>query len=401
VKVLFVSGYPPHVKGGVASYTQRIAEIISKKHEVTVVSPWDGEGMRREQLSPNLTVHFVGRMPHQTLKLLLTSWKHGRSADVVHTDGLVNGLVGLVKPGTPLVVTVHGHADKEMEALCKRVGFATYLKLALIERLIVWRASAIVAVSMNLRDRLSSRLSAEDSEKVVYIPNGVDFEAYANISEKRPSAPCSGLKPDSKIILFVKKVSEINGIRPVISAMPNVLAKHPDAVLVVVGDGSILDEMKSLASSLGVAGSVHFAGNVGKEEVAEWLGRAEVFCAPSGPVPKDGRLGVGDNLGISHLEAMSAGVATVAANGSLGKGEFVEGLGSSIMTVAFGDAKSVTNALTELLGDAEKRSRLGTRGRLYAKGYSWMENAKAIEQIYIVATEKDNRRHTFQNAAER
>jgi phosphatidylinositol alpha-1,6-mannosyltransferase len=87
---------------------------------------------------------------------------------------------------------------------------------------------------------------------------------------------------------------------------PELLARKPDARLVVAGDGTDRPRLELRAASLGLSHAVTFAGRVGDGELAALYEQCGFLVMPS----RD------EGFGLVFLEAMRAGKACVGANGA-------------------------------------------------------------------------------------
>jgi rhamnosyl/mannosyltransferase len=84
---------------------------------------------------------------------------------------------------------------------------------------------------------------------------------------------------DQKVILTNVRAVPWKGVDFLI----DVVARLPEAyVLVVIGEGPLLETWKQRAQDRGLASRVRFLGRVSREVVAEWNQAADVFVLPSG-----------------------------------------------------------------------------------------------------------------------
>jgi glycosyltransferase involved in cell wall biosynthesis len=117
---------------------------------------------------------------------------------------------------------------------------------------------------------------------------------------------CYGLS-GKKVLLTVSRLSSSDSYKGhdrVIRALPRVLAQHPEAVYLVVGDGDDRPRLEAIATEAGVAERVRFAGRVGADDLPDHYGVADVFVMPS----------TGEGFGIAFLEAMASGIPVIGGN---------------------------------------------------------------------------------------
>ena len=141
--------------------------------------------------------------------------------DVVYAHFLVpTGLIAALATRAPLVVTAHGRDVRNVGAL-RGVAGAT--------RLVVRRASAVVAVSEYLRRELETKVP-EARGKTHVIPSGVDLDRFA-VTPAPDGAPrflCIGSLTPRKNVLRLAAAFELLG----------------EGTLTFVGDGPLRAELE-------------------------------------------------------------------------------------------------------------------------------------------------------------
>jgi glycosyltransferase involved in cell wall biosynthesis len=231
-----------------------------------------------------------GGGPLRHLRLGLATARAARRfrPDVVYAHFLVPaGLWGALLGRAPLVVTAHGQDVANIGRL-PGVRAAT--------RLVVRRASAVVAVSDYLRRLLEERVPAARGKTEV-IDCGVDLERFRTLERAPGPAPaflCLGSLSERKNVVSLAAAFERLG----------------EGTLTFVGAGPLRDELEGRAG-------IHVIGPVAHGRVPELLGVADVLCQPSLVEP----------FGQSTLEALACGRSVVATRVG-GPPEFVpEGAG--------------------------------------------------------------------------
>jgi glycosyltransferase involved in cell wall biosynthesis len=208
-----------------------------------------------------------------------------KQADIVHVHfPLPLGLSTLALPragSAPVVVTVHGNADiYELPA-----------PLVPVTRAVLKRAQAIVSVSHDLADHLSSRLGVDS---VTVVPNGVDTDLFRPVT----LAPSDAIR-----LLSVSRIVPRKNI-PVLIAAVNALAREGERrfKLVIAGTGPSEGDVERLARDS--VGDVSFLGFVDEARKRELLGEADVFV----------QLSMREGLSIATLEAMATGVPCMVSD---------------------------------------------------------------------------------------
>ena len=140
--------------------------------------------------------------------------------------------------------------------------------------------------------------------------------------------------------------------------------------MVIGGQGSALEALRSTAAVLGIADRVHFVGRLSREEVAEAMAGATLFVMPSRLEP----------FGIVILEAWRAGAPVVATSRG-GPPEFVRDGDDGALVDPF-DTTAFAAVLEGLLLDPERRQRIGEAGRMRVKGFGWADIAGQYRTLY-------------------
>lgn len=138
---------------------------------------------------------------------------------------------------------------------------------------------------------ITEKLKKSYSNKIVYIPNGVDTKLF------RPPKT----KPNSKVIrlAFIGRLEEQKNLESLIKAVKNLKTPHS---LTFFGQGSKRADLLKLAKELNV--SLQIKDTIDYEDVPKALRSCDIFILPS---RKEGSPKI-------LLEAMASGCAVVASN---------------------------------------------------------------------------------------
>ncbi len=249
----------------------------------------------------------------------------GRAADLVHTH-LVHADVYGALGARRLVSTKHN--DDPFRAGAFRF----------VERVLAKKASKVIAITAALARFQVERVGLP-AEKVEVIHYGLD-----DVPAAWGSNPPAGVGPGSRVLLAVSRLEPQKGIDVAIRALPEIRRRHPEAVLVVLGEGPQRAELEALAHELDVP--VLLPGRV--PDVTAWLGRADLLVHPAR----------WEGFGLALLEAMLASLPVVATNVS-SIPEIVAD-GETGLLVAPDDAPALAAAVSRVLDDSGD---YGTRGR--------------------------------------
>jgi glycosyltransferase involved in cell wall biosynthesis len=230
----------------------------------------------------------------------------------------------------------------------------------------------IHAISRHLRDQAVGY--GADPGRISIIPNGVDTTVFSRSAYSREELDGlrSGLGLDgSRIVLSVSRLVLKNGIGELIQAMPAVASEHPDALLLLIGDGEDRAQLERMAKELRVETRVRFLGRMEPTDVARHLCLGEVFVRPS----------VSEGLGTSFLEALACEVPIVGTPVG-GIPEFLTD-GKTGLFCEPGNPESIARAVSRLLSDGELAGECATRGKAMVEAsYQWDGVVERIAGLY-------------------
>lgn len=291
--------------------------------------------------------------------------------DVLHAHWIVpNGFIAAKvseATGIPLFCTLHGSDvfTAEKNALYRWMACTAGR-----------RASLVTSCSADLSERLVRLGVAED--RIELVPNG----CFAHEFRSNPEAGQAlrrqlGIAERETLILALGRLVYKKGFDVLLRAAPEVLARCPEARIVVAGAGELAKDLANQARSQGLGDRVLFPGAVDRHSVPAYFAAADVFTMPS---VRDAAGNV-DGLPIVVLEAMAAGKPVVASRLSgipLAVGDDRTGL-----LVPAGDAPALADALIRLVEDPALRSRLGEAGRARIESeLDWSRIAARHREIY-------------------
>lgn len=271
------------------------------------------------------------------------------SWDVIHIQEPLLPLLGPValaaaSSRAKLVCTLHSAEPSAARA---------YRALRPLARRMLSRADALIAVSNVALAMAAPALPGP----VRIIPPAIAPLPSANADDAAAGA-----------ILFVGRDEPRKGL-PVLLRAAALLARDRDTRIVVAGPVS--DRTRQLAASLGVAERVDFLGSVAPARARGLMAAAAAFCSPA--------LG-GEALGLTLIEAMSAGAPVVASD--IAGYRIATRNSRDALLVPPGDADALSAALARMLQDDAERARLIANGRAGARRFSAAIVGRAHERLY-------------------
>ena len=125
--------------------------------------------------------------------------------------------------GRKVVITAH---DVE--------SFVSSLEVPLISRMAYRLAHRVIAHNYISSDELKARLHVPD-EKIAVIPHGNYLHALRPMPPVNIARVKLGIPANAKVLLFFGQIKDVKGLDLLLNAMPLVLQRHPDAVLLIAG----------------------------------------------------------------------------------------------------------------------------------------------------------------------
>ncbi len=243
-------------------------------------------------------------------------------------------------------------------------GNLFFKRWARASEMAIWRAADMVAPVTNaLADYV--RAAGVPEGRIQVIQNGVDEDFLA---PQDPASLRAQYALEGKLVLgFTGFVREWHGLDRAIRFLAQ--APRDDLHLFIVGDGPARVGLERLASELGVADRVAFAGVVQREEMAAHVAAFDIALQPA-VVPYASPLKLFEYMaqGKPVIAPESANIREVLTSGENGF-LFEEG--------------GFERALAILIEDADLRARLGAAAAETVKrrDYTWAGNARRVEEI--------------------
>jgi glycosyltransferase involved in cell wall biosynthesis len=276
------------------------------------------------------------------------------------------GALASQRLGIPFVVEVNELAGYE------RVRDQSFVGLArAVERMVLNRASLIVTVSQFLTSRAEE--ITEGKVPVVTVPNGVSAEWLASAADGKETERLRrelglGSRP---VACFIGGLTHWHNFGLLLSAMRQLKDQLPEAALLIVGDGPCRGFIEAESARLGLGDSVVLAGKVPHEDIAGYIGLADVGVIPEtneyrSPIKMFEYMAGGKPVVAPHMPPVAA-VIDPDRNGLL---------------FAPGSAEGLSQALLRAFTDRPLAAALGRAARAQIRRrYTWEEHARRILRL--------------------
>lgn len=217
-------------------------------------------------------------------------------------------------------------------------------------------------LTWNLSSRMAGArenmgLSRKYRPKQVVVPLGIDAE---NVRDLPPE------EINRYEIVYMGHLRERQGIERIIDAMPDILRKVPDARLLIIGKGHLMQPLSRRASELGLADRVHFKGYM--EDHARLLNRLARCAVGVAPYVDDSRTYTRFADPGKPKAYLSAGLPVIITR----LPEVWKEIEAQDCGIAIGqDREELASALAGLLQDEERLFRMKENTRALVERYRW------------------------------
>lgn len=247
------------------------------------------------------------------------------------------------------------------------------------------KADLILANSQFTIEHLKAVGVADDHIRLMV--GGVDSSRFKNIEkldriELSKNRRKRNLPEDSWIILTACRLVHKKGIDFLIRSMQGIIKTHPDAHLVIVGDGPKMKRYRRLIARLELEDQITLTGAIPQNEIQNWYQLANVFVLASRLVI-DSKNGACDaeTMGRVLCEANAIGIPVIAAN-SGGIPSLISDMDNGLLFES-DDFESFMEAFNKLRQSPDLRAKLVAEGRRRAvELFDWNVLANQHEQVF-------------------
>lgn len=218
--------------------------------------------------------------------------------------------------------------------------------------------------------------------KIVYVPNGIDRQRFANPDPARVHSLAAGLGLDrtrGPVVLYVGSLSTASHpLELLLGAFARVAGRYPAARLLIVGGGEDYAAVCRRVQELGLQGQVLLTGRVEPDQVPDYYRLGDVVVDPVYDDPT-----ARARSPLKLFEGMACGVPVLTAD----VGDRREHLGGAAhdpagLLVAPGSVEALAAGLATLLDDPALRRAMGEAGRKLAERFYWDVQVHHFARVY-------------------
>lgn len=374
---LFTDTFFPQING-VGTSVHLLAEALEKKgHQVYIFTPSSPNADKNE----NNKIIRMPSMPFLALKgfrigtlyspLALKKISH-LHLDIVHTQtefplGMFGKFLSVTQH-IPMVHTYHTMYEDYVHYIAHGM-LVTPAMAKEFSKLFCNTAKAVIAPTSKAQHYLEE---CGVKKPIYVIPTGIDTSAFAKSSFSKEHIAALKLSysidPEVPVILFLGRIAKEKSIDVIIRAMPALLSKIPNAVLLIVGDGPERGNLEDLANTLQLSSHVIFAGAKPWVEIGQYYQLADVFVSAS----------QSETQGLTFAEAMAGGIPVVAKKDPSLEGFVMDGKNGLL----FEEDDTLADTLFTILSDESLQKKYAKASLETVASLSVEAFADQVEAVY-------------------
>lgn len=349
-----------------------VQAIVSPKHSQNLAKKETIEGVPCTRIHINSGLW--GKIPYlkeyhflQFFKNKIVEILKENPPDIIHSHSpILCGIPALNaarKRKIPVVYEVRGlWEDSAVSAGSTRKNSIRYILSKGYETVLMKKVDQVVTICEGLRQEIIQR--GIPAEKIHVTPNGVDAQSFLPRPASKEIIEKHQLN-GKKIIGFLGSFYKYEGLYDMVQAMPCILQKEKNAVLILGGKGEEEQELKDLVDKLQIQKNVLFLGQIEHKDVLSYYSIMDVVVYPR----EKNRL-TDLVTPLKPLEAMSMEKAVLgsSANGIM---ELVQNEKTGLIFQS-GDIQNLASQCLLLLHSPQQRKTLGENARKYVLQHrSW------------------------------
>lgn len=384
MQILHITGeFPPYFIGGLSTYIYEISRRLCKRgHEIDVLMIKGSDSAYRQEWVPecddiNVIVRDFDTKCFSKFSdgiFNVSDIEHefnvrksiSKIPDVVHIHdwyGVLWGSVIKYHYDIPTIMTAH----LPLRSGFTYTGHSIPMKVKMRLEALGFRFADMITVPSNFIARVLMSEYNVPNKKIRVIPNGIDtqyFSPYKNENKK------------GKIVISVSRITEQKGVEYLLELARYVINEIPHVMFLIVGDGPVLNSLKSMSKSLSISNNVEFLGFISRDRLLELYRSSDIFVSTS----------IYEPFGLVILEAMASGT-TVAAFSIGGIKEVVrDNVDGFLVPPCRIDLLS--ESIVKLLSNPQLRLECGNNARKRALEYDWKNVITMLENAYKDAMER-------------
>ena len=310
---IFTDTYLPDINGVATSSNILARELIKHGHDVIVVTTELPEGSKYQDQG-----HVI-RVPGLDLKKIygyrlasiysFSGMKEIKEFDpeIIHIQtefgvGIFGKIVGEILD-IPVCYTYHTMWRDYSHYISRGIGPVDSVMKKIIEKISkVYGNSCAQLIVPSNKTKVALESYGIDNN-IAVIPTGLELDRFYQRNEHLVNLIKDEYHLHHKfVITFLGRIAPEKSIDFILESLQQFLKEHDDALLMIVGGGPQLDDLKIYARELGLEDHVIFTGAKEPQEVPSFYHASSLFVSAS----------TTETQGLTYIEAMASGLPVLA-----------------------------------------------------------------------------------------
>lgn len=319
-----------------------------------------------------------GQLQQQTDELLKLVRKHQPSA--LHTTSEFTNALSMRAVaegvGLPWIYEVRGQLADTWASTRPQSALESerYRLFSEREAEVAKAADHVITLGEHMRANLIK--AGVPESKISILPNGIGekfLEEPINRDEARKQL---GLDPEAFYVGTVSSIVPYEGLDTVLRAAALLAENHPQLRVLIVGDGSELDNLRRMADCLSIGQMCHFTGRVPREQAHLYHASLNAFVVPRKDLSVTRAV-----TPLKPVEALASGVPVLASD-LPALGELIRD-GENGHLIKAEDVNAWAATISDLLSRPDQAAHMGRAGREFVlHTRTWSSNAHRLSEIY-------------------
>ena len=392
---IFTETYTPYISGLVTSEVMLKHALEKLGHEVYVVTAnlenfkYSYDEKERVLKIPGIPTgiydsRLTGIYPIKAIKKI-KSW----NLDVIHSQtefaiGTFARIFGK-QYGIPVVHTYHTMYEDYVHYITK--GYFTKPGIKLVEYLTKFycdkTVTELIVPTKKAYDLFKEKYKVD--RNIHIIPTGIEISRFYKENSKIQDIinlkRKLNINDTDFVILFVGRLAEEKNVEFLLESHEEIIKKHNNAKLLIVGDGPDINKYKELSIKYKIDNNTIFTGKVPWDDMPKYYQIADAFATASRS----------ETQGLTVVEAMAAEIPVVCVDDDSFKIVVIDDLNGKL----FKNKKEYVKIIDELIKDNKLLLRLGTQARISAEPYSSKYFAERVLEVYKKAVGPNHKKKGF------
>lgn len=351
----------PNVTGGIGIHVHEMSRVQAQYgHKVTVITSRIEPENKLHSVENYTIIYFNNSFRifgnSISFNYLFKLMKRRNNYDLIHAHShlffTTNVCAALRRvDSAPLIITNHGLISQTAPLWIQRIFIPT------IGKWTFKAADKIISYTNHEKEELIKL--GIDPKKIAVIHNGIDTEVFIPNNDRSRG----------NNILWIGRYTPGKGIRFLIDAFALIVQCHPDAHLLMIGDGPQMEEIQQKIQKLGLFAHITQKTFILNEDLPALYQSSDVFVLPS----------LSEGVPRTILESMACGIPVVCTD----LPQLVDLVKGAGLLVPARDPEAIASAIIKIIKNPDYAAKLGKTGtERIVKYYSWNDTVEKTLLLY-------------------